>query len=154
MVNAYGILKFIHVLSVILWLGGITALSVFVHRATQERDSGVLPSLLTQVTSYGQKVVGPASGLVLLTGPAMVGIGHIGFGTLWVVWGFVGILIHFVFGAIVLRQRVMKLVAVSTSPTATEAELVVAARRLWRAQLIYLAILASVVGAMVLKPTL
>jgi uncharacterized membrane protein len=129
MVNLYGILKFIHVLSVILWLGGIMALSVFVRRATQEHDSRVLSSLLKQVTSYGQKVVGPASGLVLLTGPVM-------------------------FGAIVLRQRVMKLVAVSTSPTAAEADLVVAARGLWTAQLIYLAILASVVGAMVLKPTL
>jgi uncharacterized membrane protein len=152
--NAYGILKYVHVLSVILWVGGMAALSLVTWRAARERDAALLASLLKQATSYGQKVVGPASGIALLTGLPMVGMAHIGFGTLWVVWGLVGIVIHFMFGGIVLRRRTMQLAALSGSPTAVDAEVVAAARSLWVAQLIYLAILASVVGAMVLKPTL
>jgi uncharacterized membrane protein len=154
MVNAYGILKFVHVVSVILWIGGMAALAVVTWRAARERDTGLLASLLKQSTSYGQKVVAPAAGIVLLTGLAMVGMGHIGFGTLWVVWGLVGIVIHFMFGGIVLRRRTVQLATLSASPTAVDAELVAAARSLWIAQLIYLVIMASVVGAMVLKPTL
>jgi hypothetical protein len=84
----------------------------------------------------------------------MVGMAHIGFGTLWVVWGLTGIAIHFAFGGIVLRRRTIRLAALSSSSTGDGAELLAAARSLWAAQLIYLVILASVVGAMVLKPTL
>ena len=83
----------------------------------------------------------------------MVGMAHIGFGTLWVVWGMIGIAIHFIFGAVVLRRRMMRLAALASSSAAAEADVLAAARSLGMAQLAYLLILASVVGAMVLKPT-
>jgi len=154
MVNAYGVLKYVHVLSVVLWVGGIAALSLVTWRATRERDRALLASLLRHATSYGQKLVAPASGIVLLTGIAMVGMAGIGFRTLWVSWGFIGIVIHFVFGGTTLRRRTMRLAALSSAPENGDSDLVAAARRLWVAQLIYLAILASVIWAMVLKPTL
>ena len=63
-VNAYGFLKFLHVLSVVVWVGGVTGLSVVAWRLGRERNREVLPALLRQATSFGQKIAGPASFIV------------------------------------------------------------------------------------------
>jgi uncharacterized membrane protein len=152
--NAYGVLKFLHVLSVIAWVGGVLSLSVVTWRLTNERNREVLAALLRQATSFGQMIAGPASIIVLVTGPAMVGMAHIGFGTLWVLAGFAGMTAHFWIGATLLRTRTAKLAGLVSTPSGDDAALPAAARRLWSAQLIYLALLALVVAAMVLKPTL
>jgi uncharacterized membrane protein len=152
--NAYGILKFLHVLSVVVWVGGIAALSVVAWRLRSERNREVLAALLRQASFFGQRVAGPASFIVLLTGPMMVGMAHIGFGTFWVLWGFAGLTAHFWIGATALRRRNNALLQLASASTGDEAALLVAARRLRSAQLIYLAIMAAVVAAMVLKPTL
>ena len=98
-------------------------------------------------------MIGPASGIVLLTGLAMVGIGKIGFRTFWVWWGYTGIVLHTLLGAIVIRKRTMKLAQLAAANN-DDATLSAASRSLWRAQLLYMLILAAVVAAMVLKPTL
>ena len=154
MINAYGILKFLHTLSVLVWMGGVTSLSVVTWRLRGERNREILAALLRQATSFGQTIAGPASLIVLVSGLAMVGTAHIGFSTFWVLWGFGGILLHFLIGAIVLRKRTMKLAQLASANSGNDVALAAAARRLWTTQLIYLAVLASVVGAMVLKPTL
>ena len=154
MLNAYGILKFLHVLSVVVWVGGIAALSVVAWRLRSERNREVLAALLRQASFFGQRVAGPASFIVLLTGPMMVGMAHIGFGTFWVLWGFAGLTAHFWIGATALRRRNNALLQLASASSGDEAALLAAARRLWSTQLIYLAIMAAVVAAMVLKPTL
>jgi uncharacterized membrane protein len=151
---AYGVLKFLHIVSVIAWVGGVLSLSVVTWRLTSERNREVLAALLRQATSFGQMIAGPASFIVLLTGPAMVGMAHIGFGTLWVLAGFAGLTVHFWLGATLLRTRTTKLAALASANSGDDAALLAAARRLWSAQLIYLGLLALVVAAMVLKPTL
>jgi uncharacterized membrane protein len=151
--NAYGVLKLLHVLSVIVWVGGVTGLSLVTWRLRTERNREVLAGLLRQGPSFGQRVAGPASIIVLLTGPAMVGMAHIGFGTFWVLWGFAGLTVHFWFGATVLRKRGMALAKIASAPAADDAALLAASRSLWSAQLIYIATLVAVVAAMVLKPT-
>ena len=92
--NAYTILKFIHVLSVVTWIGGLTSLSVATWRAARQQNRALYAAVLRQTIGYGSSVVGAASGLVLLTGLAMVGIGHIGFATFWVWFGYGGVLVH------------------------------------------------------------
>jgi uncharacterized membrane protein len=154
MVNAYSVLKFLHVVSVIVWVGGVVALSFLAWRLRGESNREVLKALLPQLASYGQRMIGPTSGIVLLTGLAMVGIANIGFGTFWVLWGFAGIVLHTLMGAVVIRKRTMKLGQLVASGAADDATLAAASRGLWRAQLLYMLILASVVWAMVLKPTL
>lgn len=152
--NVYAWLKFLHVLSVIIWIGGITALAVVIWRVTGERNRTALVELLRQATVYGQRIVGPASGVVLLSGLAMVGMAHIGFATLWVVWGYAGILIHGVTGGVFLRKRIAELSQIASAPSGDDAALIGAGRRLWTTQLIYLLLLATVIAAMILKPTL
>jgi uncharacterized membrane protein len=153
MLNAYGFLKFLHVLSVIVWVGGVAGLSVVAWRLKGERNREALIALIRQASSYGERVAGPASFIVLLTGPMMVGMAHIGFGTFWVLWGFAGLTAHFWIGATALRRRTSALLQLA-SGSGDDAAILVAARRLWSAQLVYLAIMVAVVAAMVLKPTL
>jgi uncharacterized membrane protein len=153
-VNAYGFLKFLHLLSVIVWVGGVAALSIVAWRLKSEQNREVLAALVRQASLYGQRVAGPASFIVLLTGPMMVGMAHIGFGTFWVLWGFAGLTAHFWIGATALRTRTKTLLQLASASSGDEAAILVAARRLWSAQLIYLAIMVAVIAAMVLKPTL
>jgi predicted integral membrane protein DUF2269 len=153
-VNAYGVLKFLHVLSVIAWIGGVTALTILTRRITRERNREILTAWLRQATAYGQIVAGPASGIVLLTGAAMVGMAKLGFATLWVVWGYIGIALHFWLGAVLVRKRTAELAKLASGGAGDDAALLEAGRKLWVAQLIYVTLMALVVAAMVLKPTL
>ncbi|MEA2705941.1 MAG: hypothetical protein QOH22_729 [Gemmatimonadaceae bacterium] len=154
MLSAYGFLKFLHVLAVVVWVGGVAGLSIVTWRLRSERNREVLAALLRQATAYGQRIAGPASFIVLLTGPMMVGMAHIGFGTFWVLWGFAGLTAHFWIGATAIRRRTSALVQLASAGSGDDGAIIAAARRLWSAQLIYLAIMAAVVAAMVLKPTL
>ena len=154
MFNAYNVLKFIHVLSVIAWVGGVACLAVLTWRVSRERNRTILAALLQQATTYGQMVPGPASGLVLLSGLGMVGMAEIGFTTFWVLLGYAGILLHGVIGAVFIRKRTMELARLASTDGADDQSLAEAGGKLWTVQLIYLAIMALVVGAMVLKPTL
>jgi uncharacterized membrane protein len=153
-VGAYGWLKFLHVLSVIVWIGGVAGLAVVTWRIARERNREALSALVRQSAAFGQGICGPASGVVLLTGLTMVGLAHLGFATLWIVWGYAGIAVHGFTGGIFLRKRVAELTAIASAPGGDEASLIGAARRLWTTQLVYLLLLATVVGAMILKPTL
>ena len=154
MFNPYNVLKFIHVLSVIAWVGGVACLAVLTWRVSRERNRTILAALLQQATTYGQMVPGPASGLVLLSGLGMVGMAGIGFTTFWVLLGYAGILLHGVIGAVFIRKRTMELARLASTDGADDQSLAEAGGKLWTVQLIYLAIMALVVGAMVLKPTL
>ena len=153
MLNAYGIMKSLHVLSVVIWIGGLTALAFVTWRVANERNRSVLTEVLRQSVSYGQRVVGAAAVIVLFSGLALVGIGHIGFGTFWVWFGYGGVLVHGIIGGFLIRKRAAELQQLASTP-GDDAALVTAARRLWNTQLVYLTLLTIVIAGMVLKPTL
>jgi uncharacterized membrane protein len=149
----YTILKFIHVLATVVWIGGATALAVIMGRLIVARDRTTIAALFPHSMAYGQRMAGPSSIVVLLTGIAMVIVGKLSFGAFWVSWGFLGIIVHFVFGATIMRKRGMAFAKLASTP-GSEDELAAAGARLRIANLIYLLIMVSVIGAMVLKPTL
>jgi uncharacterized membrane protein len=150
----YAILKVVHVLSVVVWIGGAIAFFGITARLVRARDRITLGAYLPQAGRYGHVIGAPASLLVLLTGIAMVLVGHIGFRPLWVSWGFAGILLHFVFGAAVMRKRTMSLAAAVTATPSDETRIAAAGRSLRTATTIYLLILISVIVVMVVRPTL
>src|SRR5207237_4426370 len=113
-----------------------------------------IAGIVRQAVSYGQVVVGPAAVLVLLTGLAMVGIGHVGFGTFWVWFGYGGVLVHGLIGGFLIRKRAAEVTQLASAAGGDDAALLAAARRLWNAQLVYLILFAVVIAAMVFKPTL
>ena len=151
--NWYTFLKFVHVLSVVIWIGGLTGLSAAAWRIARERNRAALTTLLKQANVYGQRVVGPTAGLVVITGLAMVGIGHIGFGTFWVWFGYAAVVVQAVLGGFIIRKQTMELAKLAASPSGDDVALVAAARKLWNIQLVYLVLFAIIIAAMVIKPT-
>ena len=152
--NAYTILKFLHVLSVVIWIGGLAALAVASWRIARERNRVALALVVRQAVSYGQVVVGPAALVALLTGLAMVRIGHVGFGTFWVWFGYGGVVVHGLMGGFLIRKRAAEVTQLASAAGGDDDALLTAARRLWNTQLVYLILFAVIIAAMVLKPTL
>jgi uncharacterized membrane protein len=147
----YGILKVVHVIAVVLWIGGGAALAMLTAPLLRARDRAGLATLLPQMARFGPTIGGPSSLLVLLTGIAMVIVGRIGFETFWVSWGFAGILVHFVFGIVVMRKIGQRLAQAVGSG---DDRLIAAAGGRWRlASAVYLLLMMSVIVVMVMKPT-
>jgi hypothetical protein len=151
-VNTYALLKLVHVVSVIAWLGGALTISLLTWRVARAVDRVALASLMKHAAFIGPTIFGSASGLTLLTGIGMVVSGRLDHSALWIQWGFAGIVAHFLFGPLLLRRAGIRL----GEALAAEDDLRLAAarRRLGRLNAVYLALLFSVVGAMVLRPTL
>ncbi len=149
--NVYALLKLVHVVSVIAWLGGALAITLLTWRIARTGDRVGLTALMRQAAFVGPAVFGPASLLTLLTGIGMVVRERLDHGALWIQWGFAGIVVHFLFGPLVLRRAGIRLgQAVADGD---DARFAAARRRVGRLNLIYLVLLLSVVAAMVLKPT-
>ena len=148
MLSAYGLLKLLHVVSVVVWIGGVMAVWTIVPRLARAGVATALPIS----ARYGQTIAGPASLLVLITGIAMVVVGHLG-SPLWVQWGFAGILLHFVLGATLIRANFNALGRVLTESAADSAPLTAILRRIRVMSWIYLLLMLSIIAVMVLKPT-
>lgn len=149
----YGVLKVVHVLSVVVWIGGVIALTTITSFLLRARDRGTLSAWLPHTARYGQRIAGPASLLVLLSGIGMVIVSRIGFGAPWVRAGFLGILLHFLYGVTIMRSRARAFVPLLAGPSADDARLAKAGRRMLASNAIYLLLMASVIAVMVLKPT-
>lgn len=64
----YEVLLFVHLMTAIVWLGGSVALHVIAVRLPREGRGVVLP----QLAFYGDKIIGPAAGVLLLAGLGLV----------------------------------------------------------------------------------
>jgi hypothetical protein len=150
--NWYGLLKVVHVLSAIVWMGGGAALMVVLLRLVKTGDRAALRPLVPQVARFMQSIGGPASGLLLLSGIAMVFAGHLTFKSLWIGLGFAGLITLGAFGGMVMSKRMVALEQALAS--GTDAALANAGAKVRQGSVILLTIMAVVVAVMVLKPTL
>lgn len=152
MLSLYFILKFIHVAAVIFWIGGIGALTIMVLRAGKERNPAGLAAAMGLSAYFGQRVIGPASGIALLTGIGMVIKAHLGFMSLWILWGFAGFVLHVILGVTLIRKNSIRLGQLAASPTPDANALAEALNRQRTYATIYILSMLSVVWAMVAKP--
>jgi uncharacterized membrane protein len=150
--NWYGVLKVAHVLSAIVWIGGGAALSILMARLLRGVDRAALAPVIPQLARTMQAIGGPAAGLVLLTGIAMVLVGRMTFRSLWIGLGFGGIILLGAFGGLVMSKRLATLEQAVAS--GDDAELAQAGSRVRQASTLLLAIMGSIVVVMILKPTL
>ena len=151
MMNLYGFLKFLHVLSVVLWVGGVTALWITTLRLAAAGDHEVMTRLVPVGMRYGQRIVGPSSGIVLITGIWMAAIGHL-FSTPWVGIGIIGIALHFILGATLIRRNWLQLGQLVAQPSHDTAALAAVVKRTTTVSWIYIVIMVIVIAAMVMKP--
>jgi uncharacterized membrane protein len=147
--NTYTWLKFVHVASIAGWFGGFAALAVLNGVARAQRDSGSLATYLRYGESLGPRLIGPASGLALLSGVLMMVVGHLGM-PLWLIWGMSAAALFIFVGVVFLRPILGKLQAAAGSAAPDVDRLLARQRTLL---LLNLLILASAAWAMVLKPT-
>jgi uncharacterized membrane protein len=152
MFSLYVVLKFIHVAAVIFWIGGVAALAIMVVRAGRETNPSTLQGLMGMSVFFGQRVIGPTSGIALLAGIAMVIAAKIGFMTLWVQLGFAGFLVHLILGLTVLRKNGMELGRLAGATSPDSGALAKALQRQKTFALVYVLVMLSVVWAMVAKP--
>ena len=85
--NAYAILKFLHVLLAIMAVGANVTYGVWLSRAA--RDPRHLPFALRGVKRLDDRLANPAYALLLVTGVAMIYAGRLRWATPWLLTGLV-----------------------------------------------------------------
>ncbi len=98
-INAYNVVKFLHILLAITWVGGGIFLQLMARSALASRLPGRAAEFAGEVADIGKKVFTPLSVLVLLLGLYLVQEGNWGFGSFWVSASILGIVISIAIGA-------------------------------------------------------
>jgi uncharacterized membrane protein len=154
LINLYSVFKFLHVVAVIVWLGGLFTTSIVTARVAREGNQSALASLMRQSGFIGRSVLGPAAALALIAGVVMVIDGGIGFDTLWIAWGVGALIVSLGLGASVMRRSGEQLGRLLASENRDEEAVMSLQRRLQTLSVVIMLILLSAVWMMVTKPTL
>jgi uncharacterized membrane protein len=149
--SLYQFFLFLHILAVVVWIGGGIAVSILAFRAQRTGDLQVISGAASDAEWLGQRVFMPAAIVVLGAGLALISTGHWTFDPLWIKLGFAGIILSAVTGAAFLGPqsgKVKQLIAENADRSAIDQRI---ARVLLVAR-IDLVILVAVILDMVVKP--
>lgn len=150
----YDLFKFIHVLGAIVWLGAGVTFQILNARLAKANDQAGIAALSSQGEWFGKAVFSTSAVVTLVAGIVTTVIGDIGFGQLWITWGFVGIALSIVFGAVLSQRMATQLEEAVAAEGASSPRVAELQRRLGLYGAIDIVILVSVVAAMVWKPGL
>jgi uncharacterized membrane protein len=142
----------VHILFVVVWIGGGLFLTVNGILAERKRDPAEMVQLVKLAAFAGERIFAPAAIVVLAMGISMVLNAHYGFGHFWLIFGLLGFAASFVVGIGVLSPRARKLdtLLAGKGPDAPEtqaaiSEILLIAR-------VDMAVLGLVIVDMVTKP--
>jgi uncharacterized membrane protein len=152
MASVYLLVKFLHVISSTIWIGGIVAMTILIARIAREADPSLLVALTRQARFYGGAVITPAIGVQFLTGLVMIFGFGIGF-PLWVLWGIAAIIVVVVLSLRLLVPTFNTIIDGTTS-TVGDQQQTKQQRRLVMVYVIILLVLLSAEWVMVFKPSL
>jgi uncharacterized membrane protein len=107
--SRYELYLFVHVAAAVIWVGGGFMLIVLGIQAENSREEHRLRGVFEQVGSVAERVIVPASMVVLVLGLLMVFDGPWEFGTLWIVLGLVGYAATFAIGVGILTPQSKKM---------------------------------------------
>ncbi|MDX8465784.1 DUF2269 family protein [Mesorhizobium sp. VK23B] len=148
----YTIVKFLHVVSAILWVGG--GFVLFLLGVLAERAGNIEDKLQAMRASgeLGGRFFAPMSMLTLIFGLVMCGF-WVGFSELWVIIGLAGYTTTFSIGMLVFKPTGERIGAMIAKDGVTPAVLAIGQRMMRWARLDY-AVMLAIIADMVLKPTL
>ena len=147
-------LKFAHVVGAVVWVGGVVALTVLNARVGRSGNPAAMAAMGQQSEAFGRTVVGPAMAVVLIAGLWMAGQFGIPFTSLWIVWGVVGFVAFVAIEIIALGRSGAALSELMRTTAADDPRVSALQQRVAALSWLSILVLASVIWAMVLKPTL
>lgn len=147
------LMKYLHILGVIVWVGGAFALVVLNARLAGA-EPAARAAMGQQSEAFGRSVLGPAMVVTLLAGLGAAGSIGYPFTSLWIVWGIVGLILAIVIGVVLVGRTASELGTVARSAGPGDPRVAALSQRLTVLNRLMLLILASVVYAMVFKPTI
>ncbi|MCD6031678.1 MAG: hypothetical protein K0S78_3852 [Thermomicrobiales bacterium] len=153
MESLYLWLKFVHVAAVVVWVGGVFALTVLNARLARTGEPAAVAALGQQSEAFGRTVIGPAMLVVLIAGLWMAGQFGIPFTSLWIFWGFLGFVLFILLGVVALGRTGAELGVLARTAGPGDPRLAGLRQRIAALSWINLLVLASVIWAMVVKPT-
>lgn len=150
----YDLAKFIHILGAIVWLGAGFTFQVLNARLARANDHAGITAMASQGAWFGKAVFSTAAAVTLVAGivTVLASDGAWRFGELWVTWGFVGVLLSIVFGAVLSERTTRQLGTTVEASGPDSPQVAQLQRRLGLYGAIDLVVLVSVVAAMVWKP--
>jgi putative membrane protein len=147
-------LKFLHVAAIVVWVGGTLALVILNMRASGSGDMAQTATMGQLSEFFGRAWIGPAMVVALLAGLGAAGSIGYSFSSLWIVWGIIGLILSVAIGAVAVGRTAGELGEVARTASPTDPRVGALRGRLIALNVVNLLILASVVWAMVFKPTL
>ncbi|MGI9120051.1 MAG: DUF2269 family protein [Acidimicrobiales bacterium] len=111
-VDVYNVLKFLHIMAAVVWVGGAILLQAMAQFALKSNLSGRAAEFAGEVEVIGKRFFTPLSVVVLVLGIGLVQQGDWGFGKPWVILGMLGIVATIATGAGYLGPQMGKLAKV------------------------------------------
>ena len=151
MITTYSLLKTVHILAAVIWLGGAIMLTILAVRARRAADPQGLVRIFRDVAFIAPRTFVPASLVLVATGFWMVADAGLPYET-WVVLAIVGWAVTFVTGIAVLTPQTKRAEALLDEHGATSELALAQVRRVLVLARIDAVVLTLVVVDMVIKP--
>jgi uncharacterized membrane protein len=148
----YSIVKFLHVISAILWVGGGFTLMVLAVRADRAGNIEGMLQAMRATGELGNRFFAPMSMLTLAFGLIMCGF-WVGFSDLWILIGLAGYATTFCIGMFIFKPTADRMAGMIAKDGVTPAALAQGQRILSAARIDY-SVMLVIIADMVLKPTL
>jgi uncharacterized membrane protein len=150
----YNVFKFVHIVAVIVWIGGVVMIGILNARVGRTGERSAMAALGKQSAVLGRTLLGPSAATAFIAGFVMIVDGDIEFTTLWVLWGMIAIFLSMFLGAGPIRRTGEELAIGASNPKPEQARVAALGNRLRTLNAVNLIIIFSAVWAMVFKPTL
>jgi uncharacterized membrane protein len=152
MLKTYNVLKTIHVLAAVIWVGGNLTTNIWGTRIVNSNDGPRMAGFARDAAWTGERIYLPASIIVLVFGVLGVINGYPNFSDAWVGIGLTGIIITALTGSMFFGPELKRIAALAESRGPADPELKQRTTRLVTMARVDLVILVLVVVVMVLKP--
>ncbi len=149
--STYELLKFLHVLLAIIAVGFNASYGVWLSRAA--REPGQLPYVLDNIKFLDSRFANPAYVLLLVTGIALVLVGDIGFGTLWISAAMGLYVVMVVVASVGYAPALRRQMALASGGGTGSAEFAGVSRRATVFGIVTSVLVVTIVFLMVTKPT-
>lgn len=148
----YELLKAIHVLFAVVWVGGAATIQILATRLSNANEPARMAAFAKDIEFVGMRVFMPSSIVVLIAGIWMVATSGPDFTDLWIILGLIGIAFSATVGAAFLGPESGRIGKLIEERGPEDGEVTARLERIFLVSRVELVILLLVVIDMVVKP--